>query len=188
MLNFQILANSNYLLTCSGLPKSFQGPIKNVLDVSGRKGREIAIPEFLREQYFQQTGMEVSTTSFREPGMHTATANTVRSFPGRQAETFELGHTIFSFEFEPEAYTLISNDGDRETVQSAQLKVLWEPRLSIKRSHGSFKARVHDVIKKAKDFPDMQITMLLDTKRIYHRDADIDKGWYTFDVTPAVHR
>lgn len=133
--------------------------------------------------------MEVATTSFREPGIHTATANTVRSFPGRPAKSAGCvpGHTVFSFEFEPEAYTL-GTEEDKETVQSAQLKVLWEPKLSIKRSHGSFKAKVHDVIKKAKDFPDMQITMLLDTKRIYHRDSDIDKGWYTFDVTPAVHR
>ena len=30
--------------------------------------------------------------------------------------------------------------------------------------------------------------MVLDTKKIYHRDADIDEGWYTFDVTSAVNR
>ena len=154
--------------------------------------KEIVIPEFLREQYFLQTGMEVATTSFREPGIHSATANTVRSFPGVKLLADSAGDkstTSFEFDFEPEAYSLVDSvEETKEIIQSAQLKVYWEPRLSIKRSHGSFKAKVHDVIKKAKDFPDMEITMLLDTKRIYHRDADVDKGWYTFDVTPAVHR
>lgn len=154
--------------------------------------KEIVIPEFLREQYFLQTGMEVATTSFREPGIHSATANTVRSFPGVKLLADSAGDkstTSFEFDFEPEAYSLVDSvEETKEIIQSAQLKVYWEPRLSIKRSHGSFKAKVHDVIKKAKDFPDMEITMLLDTKRVYHRDADVDKGWYTFDVTPAVHR
>ena len=71
-------------------------------------GKEIAIPDFLREQYFQQTGMEVATTSFREPGLHTATANTVRSFPGHSEkdDPSEPGHTAFDFDFEKEAYSL----------------------------------------------------------------------------------
>jgi hypothetical protein len=30
--------------------------------------------------------------------------------------------------------------------------------------------------------------MLMDIKKIYHRDAERDEGWYEFDVTPAVQR
>jgi hypothetical protein len=30
--------------------------------------------------------------------------------------------------------------------------------------------------------------MLMDIKKVYHRDADRDEGWYEFDVTPAVQR
>ena len=33
-----------------------------------------------------------------------------------------------------------------------------------------------------------QIKMLMDIKKIYHRDAERDEGWYEFDVTPAVQR
>ena len=32
------------------------------------------------------------------------------------------------------------------------------------------------------------ISMVLDSKKIYHRDPEIDEGWYTFDVTSAVNR
>lgn len=28
--------------------------------------------------------------------------------------------------------------------------------------------------------------MLMDIKKIYHRDAELDEGYYEFDVTPAV--
>ena len=34
----------------------------------------------------------------------------------------------------------------------------------------------------------LQIKMLMDIKKIYHRDAERDEGWYEFDVTPAVQR
>ena len=156
------------------------------------KKKEIKIPEFLREQYFRQTGMEVSTTSFCEPGIHTATANTVRSFPGKIRPMKETtgAETVFGFDFDASKYSLAAQPGqDEESIQSAQLKVLWKPKLSIVRSHGSFKAQVYDVIKTTKGLSnDMQITMLLDTKKIYHRNAETDQGWYTFDVTPAVQR
>jgi hypothetical protein len=42
----------------------------------------IEIPEVLKEQYYQQTGLSVNALSFRTVGANTAYANTVRSFPG----------------------------------------------------------------------------------------------------------
>jgi len=89
----------------------------------------------IREQYFQQTGLDVDTSSFRAPGAHTAYANTVRSFSGRLTSKASGGiekESIFDFDFTKEPY-----DGDnRETVQSAILKAYWKPHLSIKRSTG----------------------------------------------------
>ena len=81
---------------------------------------------------------------------------------------------------------------DKETVQSAQLRVYWKPRLSIVRSHGSFKARVYDVVKseiaedKNSDAGEdsTQITMLLDTKKIHHRNAELDEGRF-LNLTPV---
>merc|ERR1739846_312440 len=68
---------------------------------------------------------------------------------------------------------------------SAKLKIHWKPKLSRKRSAGSFRASVSDVLKvKANSV----ISMVLDSKKIYHRDPEIDEGWYTFDVTSAVNR
>lgn len=43
---------------------------------------KIEIPDVLREQYYQQTGLSVNALSFRAVGANTAYANTVRSFPG----------------------------------------------------------------------------------------------------------
>ena len=90
----------------------------------------------VREQYFQQTGLDVDTSSFRAPGSHTAYANTVRSFSGRLTSKASGGiekESIFDFDFTKEPY-----DGDnRETVQSAILKAYWKPHLSIKRSTGT---------------------------------------------------
>ena len=34
----------------------------------------------------------------------------------------------------------------------------------------------------------IQISTLLDSKRIHHRDAELDEDWYEFDVTGAVSR
>ena len=93
---------------------------------------------FRREQYYQQTGLDVDTSSFRAPGAHTAYANTVRSFNGRLVSKASGGvekEAIFEFDFTKDPY-----DGDlRETVQSAILKAYWKPNLAIKRSTGMTK-------------------------------------------------
>jgi hypothetical protein len=96
----------------------------------------IIVQTFLyREQYHQQTGLDVDTSSFRAPGAHTAYANTVRSFNGRLVSRASGGvekEAIFDFDFTKEPY-----DGDgREAVQSAILKAYWKPNLAIKRSTG----------------------------------------------------
>lgn len=159
----------------------------------GRKQHhhQVEVPEFLREQYRKQTGLEVATTSICcEPGQHTASSNTVRTFQGtleeagRRSEATTATESEVRFDFRPEPYL---GDSAAESVQSAQLKVYWKPRLSIVRNHGTFKTRVYDLIKSVDDDHDA-ITMLMDVKKMYHRDASLDEGWYTFDVTPAVQR
>ena len=90
---------------------------------------------FCREQYYQQTGLDVDTSSFRAPGSHTAYANTVRSFSGRLISKASGGiekEAIFDFDFTKEPY-----DGESsEAVQSAILKAYWKPHLTVKRSTG----------------------------------------------------
>lgn len=154
--------------------------------------KDIEIPQFLKEQYELQTGLEVQTSSFPASGVHTSTANIVRSFSSNEFQTKNDDETTrFKFDFNPENYNK-NNDGG-EILMSAQLKVLWNPQLSIVRNHGSFKAAALDVIKavnasKIGNKMAAEITMVLDTKKIYHRNSEVDAGWYAFDVTPAVQR
>ena len=54
-------------------------------------------------------------------------------------------------------------------ILSAQLKVYWKPELSIIRQHGSFRARVYDIIKP-------EIESMLDVQKINHKCAVEDEG------------
>jgi len=157
-----------------------------------QKTKVIEIPEELRRLYESKTGLEVKSTYFRTPGVHVETSNTVREFAGIAVdESSSTGsETVFKFDFNKEHYTASpiseqssSNEDEEEKEQlySAQLKVYWKPKLSKIRSHGCFKARVYDMIKP-------EINSLLDIKKINHKDALLDEGWYTFDVTDAVKR
>ena len=96
------------------------------------------------------------------------------------------------------------------TQDNLNFQVYWKPKLTIKRSTGSFRVRVSDLVKYNRDsdlqvMPDskillikrdvylyleyfIQISTLLDSKRIHHRDAELDEDWYEFDVTGAVSR
>ena len=62
----------------------------------------------------------------------------------------------------------------QETLKSAQLYVYWKPRLSKKRSSGTFRAKAHDVLK----LKNPHLSMVMDTKKIYHRDEEMDAGQY----------
>ena len=46
---------------------------------------------------------------------------------------------------------------------------------------------MYDLLREDRD-ADLEIKNPLDVKKIYHRDADLDEGWYEFDVTGAVSR
>ena len=48
----------------------------------------------------------------------------------------------------------------------------------------SFRAVVHDVYK----LKHPHLAMMMDSKQVFHRDPQRDRGWYEFDVTPAVKR
>ena len=65
------------------------------------------------------------------------------------------------------------DEGEKEKIHSAQLKVYWKPKLSKVRSHGCFKARVYDMIK-------YEINDELDIKKINHKDAELDEGIFSF--------
>jgi len=140
----------------------------------------VQVPQWLRDLYQQQTNLEAPETVFRLPGEHVGASNTARTFAGREMSGCGGANRACLLGFQMDMGTY-----QRESVESAQLKIHWKPRLSRKRSTGSFRASVSDVLKvKASSV----ISMVLDTKKIYHRDADIDEGWYSFDVTSAVNR
>lgn len=142
-----------------------------------RKSRsEIDIPEFMIEQYKEQTGLDVDTTNFRKPGAFTGHSNTLTTFPGKLLKhpgtlvkkgTIVEDHTVlqFDFQFDPK-------DND---MQAAILKVYWKPFLTIKRKSGSFQAKVSDLLKFGHD-KDSHIISPLDSKKIHHRDTELDEG------------
>jgi hypothetical protein len=139
----------------------------------------VYIPDSIKELYSQQTGQEVDTTCFRLPGHHVGASNTARTFISRQVGGCggASHNCILGFEINPTVY-------EAETMESAQLKVYWKPNLSVKRNAGSFRTDVYDVLK----LKQPHIKVVVDTKKMHHRDAEKDEGWYLFDVTPAVQR
>lgn len=152
------------------------GKIPNILPNDREK---IQIPEAIKELYAQQSGQEVDTTNFRLPGQHVGTANTARTYSGRHVTNCGSASSVCILGFD-----VPHKPFEKESLQSAQLKVYWKPKLSVKRSQGSFRAMVHDVLKLKKP----HMTMIIDSKKIHHKHEDLDKGWYTFDVTSAVQR
>ncbi len=154
--------------------------LQNVPKVKKGRASTVEIPETLLELYAQQTGHKLETTHFNLPGSHVSTSNTARTFVSQQIGSQGCGgasrNCVFSFDLDARQY-------EDEVVESAQLKVYWKPKLSVKRKAGSFKVNVVDLIKVKP-----HVAMVVDTKKVHHRDAEIDEGWYTFDVTPAVER
>ena len=143
----------------------------------------IQIPDSLLELYAQQTGHRLETTHFKIPGIHVAASNTARTFAGKHIGVGPGGcggaspNCAFSFDLDSQQYE------PGEVVESAILKVYWRPKLSSKRSSGSFNMKIMDLVKVKP-----HISIQVDTKRVNHRDAELDEGWYDFDVTSAVDR
>merc|ERR1712226_900729 len=100
-----------------------------------QKVKVIEVPDELRRLYESQTGLEVQSTYFREPGAHVDTSNTVREFAGRLLSKDSGSETIvFHFDFDKQHYAQnsISESSDpevqeqKEKIHSAQLKVYWK--------------------------------------------------------------
>ena len=62
--------------------------LKNVPNILPSDREKIQIPEHIKELYEQKTGLEVDTTNFRLPGQNVGSANTARTFPGKQVRAF----------------------------------------------------------------------------------------------------
>ena len=72
------------------------------------------MPEELRRLYESQTGLEVQSTYFREPGAHVDTSNTVREFVGRLLSEDSGSETIvFHFDFDKLHYAQNSISGKK---------------------------------------------------------------------------
>ena len=75
------------------------------------------MPEELRRLYESQTGLEVQSTYFREPGAHVDTSNTVREFAGKLlSKDSGLETVIFHFDFDKQHYA--SNLGEIKHIIS----------------------------------------------------------------------
>jgi len=154
--------------------------LDSVPTVASAEPNSIQVPQWLRELYHEQTNQEAPETVFRLPGEHIGASNTARTYVGQQMSGCGSSKKACLLGFRLNQQTFA-----KESVESAKLKIHWKPKLSRKRSSGSFRASVSDVLKvKANSV----ISMVLDSKKIYHRDPEIDEGWYTFDVTSAVNR
>ena len=77
-----------------------------------QKVKVIEVPDELRRLYESQTGLEVQSTYFREPGAHVDTSNTVREFAGRLLSKDSGSETIvFHFDFDKQHYAQNSISG-----------------------------------------------------------------------------
>ena len=137
---------------------------------------EVEVPKHFLEDYNVQN-------QFNKPGEFLGPANTISVPKGRiikHAQGLKVTQTIVEFN-----NFHIPKMGDQ--FQAAHLKIYWKPKLSIKRKKGAFKVKVFDLIRFKKD-PDLMITSLHDIKKFHSKDAELDEGWYEFDVSGAVAR
>ena len=86
----------------------------------------IEIPEELRRLYESQTGHEINSIYFREPGAHVETSNTIREFVGSTSKEMSNTETetVFYFDFDHDYYEkqpMPGNYGDYENI----LSYLW---------------------------------------------------------------
>ena len=130
------------------------------------------VPDFLKEQYLRQTGLELEsrTSHFREPGLFTSYSNTVQSFPGKR----NANKTGFTFRY----------PRSPDQVLAAIVKVHWEPFVPqhqnpelLKKAKPQFPLRIRD-----------DSGWLLDTKWIRYIDPELDRGWYNLDVLPSLQK
>ena len=138
------------------------------------------IPESVRELYRQQS-LQDQTTLFKLPGRHVGASNTLRTFDGKPLGGCGSGHSVCVLAFDLKNSRVYDQS---EKVESAQLRVYWKPGYQQYQKLESFRASVHDVHK----LKNPHLSMMLDTKKIFHQDPERDQGWYEFDVTPAVQR
>jgi hypothetical protein len=139
----------------------------------------VEIPDYLKELVFEtERHGELS-----KRGIPHGT-NTMRSVQGT-LKYAQAGHFLVDFSTPKSLDGLFMGlvDVEHEIMVAAELKMFWRPTLALKRSKGSFKFSALDVVNKKKD-----ILIPLDVKKVHHRDEELDQGWYTFDVTPALTR
>lgn len=193
MSRFSILFLTLFCLKCSFSTRSLE--LQKQLDYllttslygdgqrpSGRKAKTVEVPEFLREQLLKSQNLQ----SFSQAGVPSG-ANTLRSVPGKVSHNSQHGKSLLDFSSEKSKDHLLLGiiNSNEETVVAAELKVFWLPQLKKKRSKGTFHMTVYDVTRKGTGG---DISVPMDTRKVYHRDADLDSGWYTFNVFPAIKR
>jgi len=150
--------------------------------VPQKKVQEEEVHPWLRELHERQTGLqEVPEAGFNVTGEHVGASNIARTFDGKPVAGCAARGSpacLLSFQVDKSIYRA-------ESVESAQLRIHWQPKLTVKRSSGSFRVTVYDVLKAKK--PSV-ISMVVDAKKLNHSDAERDAKVYTFDVTSAVQR
>ena len=144
--------------------------------------QDIQVPEFMIKMYEAQSGLEYETTSFRAPGKHTGSANTLRALScankARVTVNEAKRRSFFRFENKFEKTAL-------EALRAAEMRVHVQPD-SETSTRRLFSLTVMEVVSASRTAGPVLRT--LDTKVMDAGDLAATSGWYSLDVLPAVER
>ncbi|XP_017769306.1 PREDICTED: protein decapentaplegic-like [Nicrophorus vespilloides] len=115
-----VLVEMSWWTSASEVPKQLEGNLMSMLGLhKGRKidRSKIIIPKEMVDLYERQTGQKLDTTSILKPGVHTHTANTMRSFTHIESpiDARFRGHHKFRLKFD------VTNIPEGERLKAAEL-------------------------------------------------------------------
>ncbi|KAF5294025.1 hypothetical protein FQA39_LY13579 [Lamprigera yunnana] len=187
-----VLLDSTWWTYSSSVPQEALAEVEaNLLSLFGFRKRpridrsKVVIPQVMLDLYRKQTGHKLDTASIHRPGLHTKSANTVRSFTHIEnpIDARFPGHHKFRLKFD------ISSIPAGEKVKAAELTINKDVIHWISQDGESVQEYyqqilVNEVIRpgiKGKEGP---IVRLVDSKTVDTRCG----GFVSLDVLPAVER
>ncbi|XP_017769308.1 PREDICTED: protein decapentaplegic-like [Nicrophorus vespilloides] len=115
-----VLVEMSWWTSASEVPKQFEDNLMSILGLHrGPKidRSKVMIPKVMVDLYERQTGQKLDTTSILKPGVHTHTANTMRSFTHIESpiDARFRGHHKFRLKFD------VTNIPEGELLKAAEL-------------------------------------------------------------------
>lgn len=187
-----VLVDSTWWASSSSVPQEALAEVEaNLLSLFGFRKRpridraKVVIPQAMLDLYRRQTGHRLDTASIHRPGLHTKSANTVRSFTHIESpiDTRFPGHRKFRLKFD------VSSIPSAEHVKAAELTlnrdvINWISKDGDSAEEHFQQILVNDIIKPGVKGKRSPITRLVDSKTIDTRKG----GLVSLDVLPAVER